>query len=192
MAVDQSLNAAIEQYTSARRAFETATTPDESKDGARAIYESMSAICKAYATPECEGPFPKDVAFTLHVLLFDLLRGHLPESIKDLIGGGGRSFSFGEQRSVEAACRYVQAARSGLIVDRKPVKNIETWYSTTRKTVQAWNKRYEGIDLLANFLADGDATARGNLIKSAAEKEGATYAKWARSWKAIEQRGRAA
>lgn len=186
------------------RAFDAALQArTAAKDDATAIQENrraylaLSAVCRAYVKQVAANPakppaeaFPPDVAQILHAMLESLAAGNLDQSIRDLIfrpGAPGRHF--GERQAIEHACRYIQAAKDGLIADRAPVATIARWFGVARRTAQGW-ARAEQRDLVAGFLDNASPDVRAEAIADNARKRGTVHQQHGRSQAGIARRAR--
>jgi hypothetical protein len=167
----------------------------EEHGGSYASYErlcgAMSAACKAYADQLITSslkpqvpiqPFPFQAAEILHGLLEDLLAGRLNPMARSLVErSGARGLSMWERNAVQAACKYMQAAKKGWIADHREVAQIAERYGVNRATAQSWH-RNEKRDLLPSIEDDRAREIVASMITT-------SMLEWAEHYSRLKQQG---
>jgi hypothetical protein len=160
---------------------------------ARAAYEAIADACHAYYLPsnlQAAKPevFPSTVALVLHTLVANALAGNRESSFESLFRVGTPGFRVQEKSDIQCACRFVQAAKAGLIDEPHPIKRLAEWFGVSPRTIHSWIAQFGANDLLTRFFPD--AGSRGELIASQAVKAGYRYSNSGRGQKAIKSRNR--
>lgn len=84
---------------------------------------------------------PLDLFKIISNFAADMAVGNLPGPIRDVAERGRGGIGPREQRHIDIASAYIQAAKRGELVDRSPVKTVADAYGVARQTVQRWAKR---------------------------------------------------
>lgn len=86
-------------------------------------------------------PVPMDLFKIISSFAAAMGQGNLPGPIRDVPEKGRVGIGSREQRHIDIAAAYIQAAKRGEVNDPKPIKTVATAYSVTRQCAQRWARR---------------------------------------------------
>jgi len=183
---------AAQRFQLAHERWLLAETEVEIKGAARESYQAIADILHAYKRPEnLQSPnremLPWAAAHILHTMLANALRGNHESCF---VGNGRPQFRIEEENDIKHACRFLQAAKQGLIHEPHPYKVIAEWFGVSVSAPHKWEKTVGATDLLSDFFPQSSESDRETLIISLTLKAGARYSVAGRGSKAVTARNR--